>query len=70
MDDWNIDLGLLGSQKALSLPPDLAMVTVSEKAWDAIASRRYDGYDALLPWLFLANGYGNIRAEWMELEDA
>lgn len=52
VDDWNIDLGLLGSQKALSLPPDLAMVTVSEKAWDAIASRRYDGYDALLPWRY------------------
>ncbi|WP_286973690.1 pyridoxal-phosphate-dependent aminotransferase family protein [Acetomicrobium sp. UBA5826] len=50
VDDWHIDLGLLGSQKALSLPPDLAIVTVSEKAWDAIAARNYEGYDALLPW--------------------
>jgi len=52
VDQWNIDLGLLGSQKALSLPPDLAMVTVSERAWDAIALRGYDGYDALLPWRY------------------
>jgi len=52
VDRWNIDLGLLGSQKALSLPPDLAMVTVSERAWDAIALRGYDGYDALLPWRY------------------
>lgn len=50
VDDWQIDLGLLGSQKVLSLPPDLSMVTVSERAWMAIESVGYAGYDALGPW--------------------
>jgi aspartate aminotransferase-like enzyme len=50
VDDWHIDLGLLGSQKVLSLPPDLAMVTVSENAWSAVEEVGYVGYDALAPW--------------------
>jgi aspartate aminotransferase-like enzyme len=50
VDDWHIDLGLLGSQKVLSLPPDLAMVTVSERAWEAVKDVGYVGYDALAPW--------------------
>jgi aspartate aminotransferase-like enzyme len=50
VDDWHIDLGLLGSQKVLSLPPDLAMVTVSERAWSAVEEVAYVGYDALAPW--------------------
>jgi len=50
VDDWHIDLGLLGSQKVLSLPPDLAMVTVSERAWEAVKGVGYVGYDALAPW--------------------
>jgi aspartate aminotransferase-like enzyme len=50
VDEWNIDLGLLGSQKVLSLAPELAMVTVSERAWAAVEEVNYGGYDALLPW--------------------
>ena len=50
VDDWHIDLGLLGSQKVLSLPPDLAMVTVSERAWSVVEDIGYIGYDALAPW--------------------
>ncbi|HXK89014.1 MAG TPA: aminotransferase class V-fold PLP-dependent enzyme [Thermosynergistes sp.] len=50
VDDWHIDLGLLGSQKALSLLPELAIVTVSDRAWEAIEKRRYVGYDAILPF--------------------
>lgn len=50
VDDWHIDLGLLGSQKALSLPPGLAAVTVSEPAWAAVEKVGYVGYDALAPW--------------------
>ncbi len=50
VDDWHIDLGLLGSQKVLSLMPDLSMVTVSERAWAAIEETNYVGYDALAPW--------------------
>ncbi len=50
VDDWHIDLGLLGSQKVLSLPPDLAMVSVSPRAWEVIEQVGYVGYDALAPW--------------------
>jgi aspartate aminotransferase-like enzyme len=35
-DDWHIDLCVTGSQKALMLPPGLAFVSVSEKAWAVI----------------------------------
>jgi aspartate aminotransferase-like enzyme len=50
VDANHIDLGLLGSQKVLSLMPDLSMVSVSERAWAHIQRVRYAGYDALLPW--------------------
>lgn len=33
MDDWGIDAVVTGSQKALQLPPGLALVSLSEKAW-------------------------------------
>src|SRR5438552_1784323 len=35
-DDWHIDLCVTGSQKALMLPPGLAFVSVSDKAWAKI----------------------------------
>ncbi|KAF8980376.1 hypothetical protein BGZ46_004303 [Entomortierella lignicola] len=47
---WNIDIGLLGSQKALSCEPSLAIITVSPKAWKQIEKVAYTGYDALLPF--------------------
>lgn len=50
VDRCAIDLGLLGSQKVLSLPPDLSMVAVSNRAWEVIAGVGYVGYDALAPW--------------------
>jgi aspartate aminotransferase-like enzyme len=37
-DAWNIDLLCVGSQKALMLPPGLAFVAVSPKAWSRIDS--------------------------------
>lgn len=33
MDDWGIDVMVSGSQKAFMLPPGLAFVALSEKAW-------------------------------------
>lgn len=50
VDAAQIDLGLLGSQKVLSLMPDLSMVSISARAWEAIESVGYVGYDALQPW--------------------
>ena len=35
-DDWHVDVCVTGSQKALMLPPGLAFVSVSDKAWTAI----------------------------------
>jgi aspartate aminotransferase-like enzyme len=35
-DDWHIDVCVTGSQKALMLPPGLAFVSVSDKAWKLI----------------------------------
>jgi aspartate aminotransferase-like enzyme len=35
-DAWGIDVLVVGSQKALMLPPGLAFVAVSEKAWQQI----------------------------------
>jgi aspartate aminotransferase-like enzyme len=50
VDEWNIDLCLIGTQKALSSYPDLAGVAVSDRAWEIIAKVDYAGYDALLPY--------------------
>jgi aspartate aminotransferase-like enzyme len=50
VDDWGIDIGLLGTQKALNLPPDLGITTISERAWKIIEGTAYDGYDAFLPF--------------------
>ncbi|MCX7700824.1 MAG: alanine--glyoxylate aminotransferase family protein [Gemmataceae bacterium] len=35
-DEWGIDVNVTGSQKALMLPPGLAYVSVSDKAWAQI----------------------------------
>lgn len=46
-DEWNIDLVLGGSQKVLSAPPNMAFVSVSQRAWEIIDEVDYNGYDAL-----------------------
>lgn len=35
-DKWNIDVVVAGSQKGLMLPPGLGIVSVSDKAWEAV----------------------------------
>ena len=35
MDEWDIDVAVTGSQKALMLPPGLGFVSLSERAWKA-----------------------------------
>jgi len=49
-DEWQIDLALGGSQKALSCPCDISFLAVSTKAWEIIDHVKYVGYDALLPF--------------------
>ena len=43
-DAWGIDMVLSASQKALMLPPGLAIATVSEKGWRAIGERSADTF--------------------------
>lgn len=50
VDEWGIDIGLLGSQKCLSLLPDICAMTVSERGWQRAHETAYNGYDAILPW--------------------
>ena len=38
-DAWGVDVVISGSQKALMTPPGLAMVSVSERAWERLGSR-------------------------------
>jgi aspartate aminotransferase-like enzyme len=40
VDDWKCDVVITGSQKGWMVPPGLAMVSVSEKAWQANAKAR------------------------------
>jgi alanine-glyoxylate transaminase / serine-glyoxylate transaminase / serine-pyruvate transaminase len=51
MDDWGIDVGLTGGQKALSSIPGVSLCAFSEEAWRAVeqhpAQRPHWCYDAL-----------------------
>jgi aspartate aminotransferase-like enzyme len=68
VDENGIDLGLLGSQKVLGLMPDLSMVSISPRAWAAIAETHYVGYDALAPWqAAIANRYMPYTHNWHAL---
>jgi len=46
MDEWGIDIVITGSQKALMIPPGLAYLAVSQKAWNL-------GKDSKLPKFYL-----------------
>ena len=68
VDGCAIDLGLLGSQKVLSLMPDLSMITVSDRAWAAVEEVGYAGYDALAPWRTgLADKYLPYTHNWQAM---
>jgi aspartate aminotransferase-like enzyme len=43
-DEWNCDVVVTGSQKGWMVPPGLAMVAVSERAWQAHAQARMPRY--------------------------
>lgn len=50
VDAFGIDIGLLGSQKVLSLPPCLSVSSVSKRAWEIINDVNYQGYESFLGW--------------------
>lgn len=43
-DDWGIDMLIVGSQKALMLPPGLSFITVSPDAWKQIEQTKPQAY--------------------------
>ena len=50
VDACKIDIGLLGSQKVLSLTPSLSISTISPRAWKVINDVNYSGYEAFKDW--------------------
>ena len=42
--NWNIDILVTGSQKAMMLPPGLALLSVSDRAWNVIEDNRTPAY--------------------------
>jgi aspartate aminotransferase-like enzyme len=44
MDRWGIDILVTGSQKALMLPPGLAFLALSDKAWERVEATRQPRY--------------------------
>ena len=44
VDDWQCDVVITGSQKGWMAPPGLAMVSMSEKAWQAYANAKMPRY--------------------------
>ena len=43
-DDWGVDLCITGSQKCLACPPGLALISVSERAWQVIEKAQTRAY--------------------------
>ena len=44
MDEWGVDVVVTGSQKALMLPPGLALITLNEKAWKLVEQSKSPRY--------------------------
>lgn len=43
-DDWGVDLCVTGSQKCLACPPGLALISVSERAWQVVEATKSRAY--------------------------
>jgi aspartate aminotransferase-like enzyme len=56
-DEWKVDLNCTGCYKCMNCPPGLAMVAVSDEAWEAMAKRKamrsfsFDLYKYKRRWL-------------------
>jgi serine---pyruvate transaminase len=44
MDEWDLDIVVTGSQKGLMIPPGLAFIAVSERAWKLIEKSNLPSY--------------------------
>jgi pyridoxamine--pyruvate transaminase len=59
VDDWNLDICILGTQKCLAAPPGLSLLSVSEDAWAMMRSKKHPirySYLSMLDW----------RERWLE----
>ncbi|MCS7174365.1 pyridoxal-phosphate-dependent aminotransferase family protein [Pseudothermotoga sp.] len=44
MDEWGVDVVVAGSQKGIMMPPGLAFITLSEKAWERVKNNKCPKY--------------------------
>lgn len=58
-DEWGVDVLVVGSQKALMLPPGLAVVTCGPRALEAAQGRRTGGFYFDMPRAMLAAREGD-----------
>jgi len=49
VDEWKVDICVAGTQKCLACPPGVALVSVSEKAWQVIQAGKHTSYYFSLP---------------------
>ncbi len=49
VDEWKVDMAVGGSQKGLMIPPGLAFISVSEKAWKLVEEAKSPTYYFSLP---------------------
>jgi len=49
VDEWGVDICVTGSQKCIACPPGLAMISVSEKAWEVVKKTNVRPYYFDLP---------------------
>lgn len=69
VDSCKIDIGLLGSQKVLSITSSLSISTISPRAWDVIESVNYSGYEAYKPWRNVPeNKYMPYTHDWQSVK--
>ena len=61
-DEWHVDLMVTGSQKALMLPPGLALVSVSPKAWQTIEAN--SGVRFYFSLLDARKSFANNNTPW------
>ncbi len=61
-DEWHVDLMVTGSQKALMLPPGLALISVSPKAWQMI--ERNSGVRFYFSLLEARKSFANNNTPW------
>ena len=61
VEEWGMDVCIVGSQKCLAAPPGLALVSVSEDAWSVMRAKKHPvrySYLSMLDWkeLWLEGG--------------